>query len=104
MSSARFLALLRAGMVDPGEPAVRSGGHARLRYWPVRVSTLIFSPVVMNSGTWICAPVSRVAGLVPPVDLAPCRPWSVWLTLHDTAARNSPYSGTASLNGTATFA
>src|ERR1700730_8529316 len=71
MSSARFLALLRACMVDPGEPAARSGGHARLRYWPVRVSTLIFSPVVMNSGTWICAPVSRVAGFVPPGEQSP---------------------------------
>ena len=34
----------------------------------MRVSTLIFSPVVMNSGTWIWTPVCSVAGLVPPVD------------------------------------
>ena len=47
MSSARLRALLRA---DTG-----SGLSARRpRYSPVRVSTLIFSPVVMNSGTWIC--------------------------------------------------
>ena len=32
------------------------------------MSTFSFSPVVMNSGTWISAPVSSVAGLVPPVE------------------------------------
>ena len=53
----------------------------------MRVSTRIFSPVVMNSGTWICAPVSRVAGLVPPVDRSPCRPGSVWLTVSSTDGR-----------------
>jgi hypothetical protein len=31
------------------------------------VSTLTFSPVEMNSGTWISAPVSSLAGLVPQV-------------------------------------
>ena len=42
------------------------------------MSTLTFSPVVTNSGTWISAPVSSVAGLVPPVERSPCRPGSVW--------------------------
>jgi hypothetical protein len=32
----------------------------------VRVSTFSRSPTLMNSGTWITAPVSRVAGLLPP--------------------------------------
>ena len=48
------------------------------------MSTLIFSRVEMNSGTWIVAPVSSVAGLVPPVDRSPCRPGSVWLTVSQT--------------------
>jgi len=41
------------------------------------VSTLIFSPVAMNSGTDTVAPVSTVAGFVPPVERSPCRPGSV---------------------------
>src|ERR1700733_5370542 len=57
----------------------------------------------MNSGTWICAPVSSVAGLVPPVDRSPCRPGSVWLTVSSTAAGSSTYSGTPSLKATPPF-
>ena len=49
----------------------------RPRYSPDSVETFTFSPVVMNSGTWICLPVSKVAGLVPPVERSPCRPGSV---------------------------
>ena len=41
------------------------------------MSTLTFSPWVMNSGTWISWPVSSVAGLVRPVALSPARPGSV---------------------------
>src|SRR4030095_8900295 len=48
----------------------------RRRYRPSRVSPFSCSPVVMNSGTWIWAPVSSVAGLVPPVERSPCRPGS----------------------------
>lgn len=32
----------------------------------MRVSILIFSPVLMNSGTWMLAPVSSTATLLPP--------------------------------------
>lgn len=39
---------------------------ARLRYCSVLVSILMISPVFMNSGTWMVAPVSRVATLLPP--------------------------------------
>src|SRR5699024_4790678 len=55
-----------------------SGPYAltRERYSPVRVSTLTTLPVSRNSGTWISAPDSRVAGLVPPVERSPCRPGS----------------------------
>ena len=38
--------------------------HARERNWPVRVSTLIFSPWLRYSGTCTTRPVSSVAGLV----------------------------------------
>jgi len=36
------------------------------------VFTLTFSPSPMNSGTWISAPVSTVAGLVPALERLPC--------------------------------
>ena len=48
------------------------------------MSTLTFSPVVMNSGTWTVAPVSSVAGLVPPVERSPWRPGSVDLQVTET--------------------
>jgi len=41
------------------------------------------------SGTAICAPVSRVAGFVPPVERSPCRPGSVWVTSRTTEAGSS---------------
>lgn len=40
--------------------------YARFVYWPVRVSTKISSPVFTNNGTFMTAPVSRVAGFDPP--------------------------------------
>src|SRR5690606_39351687 len=77
--------------------------QARPRYSPVRVSTFTFSPVVMNSGTLISAPVSRVAGLVPPVERSPCRPGSVCATVSSTEAGSSTYSAVPSLNATVTI-
>src|SRR5918999_5004098 len=44
---------------------------ARAMYSPVRVSTLFFSPISTNSGTLTTAPVSRVAGFLPPVAVSP---------------------------------
>ena len=52
------------------------GGQPRLRYSPVRVSTLTVSPGSMKSGTWTTRPVSRVAGLVAPELVSPLRPGS----------------------------
>src|SRR5262249_56593076 len=107
-ASARLRALLRAGTAAGQVPGGQAGGahalggHARPRYSPVRVSTLIFSPVVMNNGTWIWTPVCSVAGLVPPVDRSPWTPGSVWLTVSSTAAGSSTYSGFPSLNATVT--
>src|SRR5437868_2727972 len=55
----------------PGVPAcphhaARRCGQTRVRYSPVRVSTLTRSPVSTNSGTWTTAPVSSVAGFLAP--------------------------------------
>ena len=40
--------------------------QTRDRYSPVLVSIFSLSPVLTNSGTMTCAPVSTVAGLVAP--------------------------------------
>lgn len=40
--------------------------YARFMYCPVLVSTNISSPIFINNGTKTTAPVSRVAGFVPP--------------------------------------
>ncbi len=50
----------------------------------------------MNSGTWISAPVSRVAGLVPPVERSPCSPpGSVCWTTSSIVTGSSTNSGGA---------
>src|SRR6185312_8300021 len=49
----------------------------RLSYSPVRVSTLMTSSWLTNSGTRTTAPVSRVAGLPPPPEVSPRTPGSV---------------------------
>ena len=50
------------------------------------MSTLTFSPVVMNSGTLIVWPVSSRAGFVPPVERSPCSPGSVYSMRSSTEA------------------
>lgn len=45
----------------------KSKTHALLMYCPVLVSTNISAPMLTNNGTLTTAPVSRVAGFVPPV-------------------------------------
>ena len=52
-------------------------GPTRSRYCPVRVSILIVSPTLMNSGTLMVAPVAILAGLVAPVAVSPRKPGSV---------------------------
>ena len=71
----------RSGTCPAGSPAGpwTAGGQARVRYSPVRVSTLIFSPGFTKRGTWRTRPVStrgRLAGAGHPVALdarARCR-------------------------------
>src|SRR5438067_389910 len=54
----------------------------------------------MNNGTATVAPVSTVAGLVPPVDRSPCRPGSVYVISRITLVGSSTYSGTPSCSAT----
>jgi hypothetical protein len=60
----------------------------------VRVSILSTSPVEMNSGTRTTAPVSRVAGLVPPLEVSPRSPGSVSVTSSTTKLGGVTDSGT----------
>ena len=56
-------------------------------YEPERVSTLTRSPMFTNSGTLTVAPVSSVAGLLPPPDaVSPRTPGSVCVTSSSTDA------------------
>ena len=57
---------------------------ARETYSPVRVSTLITSPICTNNGTRTTAPVSSVAGLPPPPEVSPFNPGSVSVTSSST--------------------
>src|SRR5215212_2317466 len=66
---------VESALAGPG--ARRHQAFTRPRYDESRVSTLTRSPWVMNNGTWIWWPVSRVAGLVRPVALSPTTPGSV---------------------------
>src|SRR5690606_36448449 len=56
----------------------------RLTYSPDRVSTLIISSWLTDSGTRTTAPVSSVAGLPPPPEVSPRTPGSVSLILSST--------------------
>src|SRR6185312_14887038 len=75
------------GAANP-RPRLQVGGpqranYARLRrsrYSPVRVSILITSPTLMNSGTLTLAPVLILAGLVAPVAVSPRKPGSASVT------------------------
>ena len=57
-------------------------------YSHVRVSILILSPVLMNRGTLISAPVSTVAGFVAFVAVSPLIPGYVSVT-----SRSTKYGG-----------
>ena len=55
-------------------------------YLPLRVSTSTRSPTLTNSGTCTVAPVSSVAGLLPPPEaVSPRTPGSVSVTSRSTA-------------------
>ena len=73
-----------AAAAAPFSYLVVSQPFARSRYSPTRVSTRMRSPGLMNSGTLISAPVSRVAGLVALVAVLPAKPGSVSVTSSST--------------------
>src|SRR5919107_3362615 len=58
--------------------------HTRVKYLSSRRSTRITWPSSMKSGTCTVAPVSRVAGLVPPVAVSPRTPGAVRVTVSST--------------------
>src|SRR5215207_3550120 len=63
--------------------------HTRVRYLSSRRSTRITWPSSMKSGTCTVAPVSRVAGLVPPVAVSPRMPGAVRVTVSSTKEGSS---------------
>src|SRR3954469_1165570 len=60
------------------------GAHTRVKYLSSRRSTRITWPSSMKSGTCTVAPVSRTAGLVPPVAVSPRTPGAVRVTVSST--------------------
>src|SRR4029453_2346518 len=64
---------LALGARHRGYPAAAT----RPRYSPLRVSTFTTSPSLRKSGTCTTAPVSKVAGLLPPCAVSPRTPRSV---------------------------
>src|SRR5262245_33627162 len=88
--------LARAGLsASPRHqaPAVAT----RPRYSPVRVSTFTTSPSLRNSGTWTTAPVSSVAGFVPPWAVSPRTPGSVRAIASSTKFGSSTAAGEPSI-------
>ena len=58
-------------------------------YLPVRVSTLIFSPVLMNNGTCTVMPVSSVTGFCTLFDESPRMPSGASYTASTTLEGSS---------------
>src|SRR5712692_11065719 len=68
-------------------------GYARDKYAPSAVSTRIFSPSLMNGGTWTTRPVSVFAGLVTLEAVALFSPGSVSTTVSSTVCGSSMPTG-----------
>jgi hypothetical protein len=73
---------------------------ARLRYEPSRVSTWMTSPVLINDGTVIFRPVSRVAGFYCAAAVAPFTEGSVSMTFSSMVLGNSRLNGLSAWNVT----
>src|SRR5690606_25473449 len=69
---------------DQQVAGLRHAHLTRPTYSPERVSTLISSSWLTNSGTRTPAPVSSVAGLPPPPEVSPRRPGSVSVIFSST--------------------
>src|SRR2546427_134352 len=96
----------RAQLADQGDHglsarvgAVALASHQALaaatrpRYSPVRVSTFTMSPSLRKSGTKTTAPVSSVAGFVPPCAVSPRTPGSVLAIASSTKFGSSTATG-----------
>src|SRR5581483_12067200 len=70
----------------------------RPRYSPVRVSTFTTSPSFRKSGTWTTAPVSSVAGFVPPSAVSPRIPGSVLTICSSMKLGSSTETGLSLMN------
>src|SRR5215207_1210694 len=68
---------LLAGRPTAQGPLHSTAVQTLVRYSLERVSTRTLSPALIKSGTCTTIPVSRVAGLDPPVAVSPLRPGSV---------------------------
>ena len=67
-------------------------------YEPERVSTLTRSPMFTNSGTFTVAPVSSVAGLLPPPEaVSPRTPGSVCVSSSSTESVSCRSAGSPSI-------
>src|SRR5215212_12156484 len=90
-----------------GRPAAQGPLHSTavqtlVRYSLERVSTRTLSPALIKSGTCTTIPVSRVAGLEPPVAVSPLRPGSVSDTPRSTCAGGSKLTTSPSAESTVT--
>ena len=73
-------------------------------YFPVRVSTLIFSPVLMNSGAWTVMPVSRTTGFCTLFAESPRMPSGASATFNTTLDGSSIVTALSSTKVTVTCA
>src|SRR5207253_10397674 len=78
---------------DRHQPATAT----RPRYSPLRVSTFTTSPSLRKSGTCTTAPVSGVAGLLPPCAVSPRTPGSVFAIESSTKFGSSTVAGEPSM-------
>src|SRR5215211_1692682 len=90
-----------------GRPAAQGPLHSTalqtlVRYSLERVSTRTLSSALIKSGTCTTTPVSRVAGLEPPVAVSPLRPGSVSDTPRSTCAGGSTLTTSPSADSTVT--
>src|SRR5829696_388079 len=93
---------LPAGRPAAQGPLQSTARQTLVRYSLERVSTLTWSPTLTKSGTCTTTPVSRVAGLVPPVAVSPLRPGSVSETPRSTWAGGSTLTTSPSAESTET--
>src|ERR1700740_1209024 len=91
---------LRKNPASRGSRSAQDDNYARDKYAPSDVSTLIFSPSLMNGGTCTTSPVSVFAALVTLEAVALLSPGSVSTTVRITVCGSSIPTGLPSKNST----